>query len=411
MSTPRCAAAMLRVRQALTSAVPACMQSPEARGGPQVPPGAQSRQRARYGVQLKVQDSDKLHHEDLALGEPYALGHKVVTQEEIIAFGRAFDPQPMHTDPEAAKASPVGGLCASGWHTCSIMMRLVVEGLLGRVASLGSPGVDEVRWRRPIRPGDSLSGRYTVREKRVLASRPDVGISKVVVELVDAKGEVPAMWVSNQLTRMRHPGPAPAASDKTKAQRAPIASLWDGPAGSGEGDAFFEDRVIGETGDLGSHTFTREEMIDFARQFDPQPFHLDEEAARVSLFGALCASGWHTAAHLIRGIVLTRETANAGARAQGMKLATYGPSPGCRDLRWFKPVYVGDTISYRSRLTEKIDLKSRPNRGLLANTVQGRNQKGEIVFAVTTQILADRREPFARVGPSGRDTRGMGIRE
>jgi acyl dehydratase len=358
-------------------------------------------------VQQRVQDGDKLHHEDLAVGKPYAFGHKVVTEAEIIAFGRAFDPQPMHTDPEAAKASPVGGLCASGWHTCAIMMRMVVDGLLGRTASLGSPGVDEVRWRRPIRPGDVLSARYTVQEKRVLASRPDVGIAKVLVELVDARGEAPAVWLTNQLTRVRQPAPVPAAAG-AKPAKPPIAGLWDGPAGIGEGDAFFEDRVIGETGDLGNHTFTREEIIDFARQFDPQPFHLDEAAANTSLFGGLCASGWHTAAHLIRAIIITRQRINAEARAKGVRLATYGPSPGFRDLKWFKPVYVGDTISYRSRLTGKTDLKSRPNRGLLANTVQGRNQKGEIVFAVTTLILADRREPLAGIRPSGSHTKAAG---
>jgi acyl dehydratase len=346
-------------------------------------------------VQQKVQDGDKLHHEDLAVGEPYAFGHKAVTAEEIIAFGRAFDPQPMHTDPEAARASPVGGLCASGWHTCAMMMRMVADGLLVRAASLGSPGVDEVRWKRPVRPGDVLSARYTVQEKRVLASRPDVGIAKVLVELVDASGEVPATWLTNQLTRVRHPAPPPAAAAaRPRSDKAPIASLWDGSAGVGEGDAFFEERAIGETGDLGSHTFAREEIIDFARRFDPQPFHLDEAAARASLFGALCASGWHTAAHLIRAIVVTRQRINAEARARGARLATYGPSPGFRDLKWLKPVYAGDTVSYRSRLIEKIDLKSRPKRGLLANAVQGRNQKGEIVFAVTTLILADRRQPL-----------------
>jgi acyl dehydratase len=364
------------------------------------------------GVQQKVpgaaQDGDKLHHEDLAVGEPYALGRKVVTEEEIVAFGRAFDPQPMHTDPEAAKSSPVGGLCASGWHTCAMMMRVVADGLLNRVASLGSPGVDEVRWRRPIRPGDVLSARYTVQEKRVLASRPDVGISKVLVEFVDAGGAVTASWLTNQLTRMRHAAPAPAPGSRPRAEKEPLPDLWDGPAGIGEGDAFFEDRVIGETGEIGSHTFTRGEILDFARQFDPQPFHLDEEAARASLFGALCASGWHTAAEMIRGIIVTRRQANAEAEAKGVRLATYGPSPGCRDLRWFKPVYVGDTISYRTRLIEKIDLKSRPNRGLLAGAVQGRNQEGEIVFAVTTLVLADRREPLAAVGPSGSDSRGVG---
>ena len=177
-----------------------------------------------------------------------------------------------------------------------------------------------------------------------------------------------------------------------------MPDLWDAPAEGGIDDGFFEDRVIGETGDLGSHTFTREEMVAFAREYDPQPFHLDEAAARDSLFGGLCASGWHTAAHLIRGIIVTRVQANAIAPAAVMaterRRAAYGPSPGFRDLRWLKPVYVGDTISYRGRLIEKIDLTTRPNRGLLASAMQGRNQRGEIVFSVTSLVLADRREPL-----------------
>jgi acyl dehydratase len=350
----------------------------------------------QQGLPGTLQDGDNLHHEDLAVGEPYAFGRKAVTAEEIIAFARAFDPQPMHTDPEAAKATPVGGLCASGWHTCAMMMRLLVDGLLGRVASLGSPGVDEVRWRRPVRPGDVLSARYTVQEKRVLASRPDVGIAKVLVEAVDGDGEVPATWITNQLTRLRHPA-APVASAAPRAERKakpPLVDLWDGPVQPRRPDVFFEDAVVGETAELGSHTFTREEIVGFARQFDPQPFHLDEEAARGSLFGALCASGWHTAALFIRGIIATRDAANAAAIARGERLAAYGPSPGFRDLRWPRPVYVGDTVSYRVRLIAKTDLRSRPHRGLLASAVEGRNQKGETVFAVTTQILADRREPF-----------------
>jgi acyl dehydratase len=348
-----------------------------------------------------LQEADKLHHEDLAVGKPYAFGQKLVTEEEIVAFGRAYDPQPMHTDPEAAKATPVGGLCASGWHTCAIMMRMVADGILGRVASLGSPGVDEVRWKRPVRPGDTLSVRYTVQEKRVLASRPDVGIAKVLVEAVDASGAVPATWLTNQLTRVRHPAPAPAASPTPRRETPALRNLWDAPAGPGIPDVFFEDAAIGGTADLGSHTFTREEIVAFARQFDPQPFHLDEEAARASLFGGLCASGWHTAAHFIRGIIATRDAANAEALARGVRLATYGPSPGFRDLRWPRPVYAGDTVSYRLRLIDKIDLKSRPGRGLLASAVEGRNQHGETVFAVTSLILADRRELYGGVRPSG----------
>ena len=354
-------------------------------------------------MQDKVASGDKLHHEDLEIGKPYACGAKTVSKDEIIAFGRAYDPQPLHVDEEAAKATLVGGLCASGWHTCGIMMRLLCDGLISRMAGLGSFGVDEVRWKKPVRPGAVLSLRYTAQEKRVLASRPDVGASKVLVELVDDKGEILCTWITNQLTRMRHPAP-PAADRAAARDKSAVTglgpSLWPGPGDAPaplavpKADGFFEDRVIGEITDLGQHTFARDEIIAFAREFDPQPFHLDDAAAKASLFGALSASGWHTAAHFIRGVVTTRLAANAPARAEGRKLPAYGPSPGFRDLRWTRPVYVGDTVSYRASLAEKIDLKSRPERGLLASRVQGRNQKGEIVFSVMSQILAERREPF-----------------
>jgi acyl dehydratase len=303
----------------------------------------------------------------------------------------------MHLDEEAAKKTLVGGLCASGFHTCAIMMRMVCDGILNRVESLGSPGVDEVRWLKPVRPGDVLSTRYTAQEKRILASRPDVGITKVLVELVDGTGEVVSTWLTNQLTRVRTPGPPPASPSPKRPRQASV-NLWELPVPPGPppADAYFEDRNIGEIVELASHTFAKEEIIAFAREYDPQPFHLDEEAAKASLFGGLAASGWHTAAVFIRGVVEARNKANDAARARGEPVAVYGPSPGFRSLSWPKPVFVGDTVSFRARLAEKVDLKSRPDRGLLMSEVQGRNQKGELVFAVTSQILAERR---ARLRP------------
>jgi acyl dehydratase len=351
---------------------------------------------ARIGrVQDKVSSDGKLHHEDLEIGKPYDCGSKTVTKDEIIAFGRAWDPQPLHVDEEAAKLTLVGGLCASGWHTCMMMMRLVADGMLNRTASLGAPSVDEGRWMVPVRPGDIINCRYTIEEKRDLASRPDVGMSKVLVEMLNQKGETAANWRTNQLVRRRHPGPAPV-SPGPKRERKAIASVWDEPGTASplRPDFFFEDRRIGELTDMGAHTFGKDEMIAFARQFDPQPFHLDEVAAKASLFGALCASGWHTAAYCIRGNITSRLAGNDQARAQGARIAAYGPSPGFRDLAWYKPVYVGDTLEYRGRLAKKIDLKSRPDRGIIATDIQARNQKGEIVFAVTTQILAERHEPY-----------------
>ena len=351
-------------------------------------------------MQKDVVSREPWYHEDLEVGRPYLSAAKTVTAEEIIAFGRAWDPQPMHVDAEAAKASIVGGLCASGYHICVIMMRLVCDAVLNDVASLGSPGVDEVKWLKPLRPGDSVRCSYRIQEKRVLKSRPDVGASKVLVELLDADDAVVANWVTNQFTRLRSPTRADeqGASQGQDQRRVKMQlNLWEGtPRGPlpSKPDLFFEDREVGEVFDLGRHDFNKASIIAFARAWDPQPFHLDEAAAKASLFGALAASGWHTAALYIRSLVAARQRASAAARAEGIALATYGPSPGCKNLAWPRPVFVGDTVEYRARLAEKIDLKSRPDRGLLILTSQGRNQKGEIVFGITSQILCERRQPF-----------------
>jgi acyl dehydratase len=346
-------------------------------------------------VQEKIVTEGLLYHEDLELGRAYVSASKTVTAEEILAFGRAWDPQPMHVDAEAAKKTIVGGLCASGYHICVIMMRLVCESVLNRVASLGSPGVDEVKWLKPLRPGDVVYTSYRIEEKRVLRSRADVGASKVLVELIDAKGEVLANWTTNQFTRLR--SPATAAGPPRKAQPPASLNLWQvapPPPLVSKPDLYFEDREVGETFDLGSHQFTKDGIIAFAREYDPQPFHLDETAAKASLFGALAASGWHTAALYIRSLVAARQQASAAAAAKGIELAVYGPSPGCKNLSWPRPVLVGDSVDYRARLVDKIDLKSRPNRGLLILNSQGRNQKGEIVFGITSQILCERRRPY-----------------
>ena len=347
-------------------------------------------------MQDNIATGGLLHHEDLEVGRPYVSVAKTVTAEEIIAFGRAYDPQPMHVDREAASETIVGGLCASGYHTCVIMMRLVCDAVLNRVASLGSPGIDEVKWLRPVKPGDVVKCSYRILEKRVLNSRPDVGASKVLVELIDTDNEVVASWITNQFTRLRTPSAASAhVADKVRRQTS--VNLWQAPPPGplpSKPDLFFEDREIGEVFDLPGHTFSKDSIVAFARAYDPQPFHLDEAAAKASLFGALAASGWHTAALYIRGLVGARQAASAAAAAQGMALAVYGPSPGFKNLAWPRPVLVGDTVEYRARLADKIDLKSRPDRGLLILNSQGRNQKGEQVFAITSQILCERRRPY-----------------
>jgi len=126
--------------------------------------------------------------EDYVPGTTSELGSLRVDEAEVIDFAQRYDPQPFHVDREAATSGPFGGLIASGWHTCALMMRLLVEQYLSPVSSLGSPGVDELRWLRPVRPGDELVLRTTVEDARLSASKPDRGIVRTRVELVDQEG-------------------------------------------------------------------------------------------------------------------------------------------------------------------------------------------------------------------------------
>ena len=117
-----------------------------------------------------------IYFEDFAPGQEIAIGARTVTEEEIISFATQFDPQPFHIDPEAAKASIFGGVIASGWHTCSMIMRLVVDSVIGKSSSMGSPGLDKVRWLLPVRGGDTLRVVYVTREVKGSSSRPDRGV-------------------------------------------------------------------------------------------------------------------------------------------------------------------------------------------------------------------------------------------
>jgi acyl dehydratase len=123
--------------------------------------------------------------EDFVPGSVRTSGTVLVTEEEIIEFAKRYDPQVFHTDPVAARDSIYGGLVASGWHTAAMAMRLIVENYLSGVASVGSPGVDEVRWLKPVRPGDKLSVRVTVLEARRSESKPDRGIVRSLVEVLN----------------------------------------------------------------------------------------------------------------------------------------------------------------------------------------------------------------------------------
>lgn len=138
---------------------------------------------------------------DYPVGSVWELGSVALSEAEIVEFARRYDPQPFHVDAAAAAASPFGGLIASGWQTCAAMMRLLVEGFLSPASSLGSPGVDELRWLRPMRPDVGHALRAEVIEARVSRSRPDRGLIRTRLELTDPTGAVVLSVVAWNLIR------------------------------------------------------------------------------------------------------------------------------------------------------------------------------------------------------------------
>ncbi|OYX87290.1 MAG: dehydratase [Azorhizobium sp. 35-67-5] len=154
--------------------------------------------------------------------------------------------------------------------------------------------------------------------------------------------------------------------------------------------SFFDDVEIGSRRTLGSYLFTREAVLAFAEKYDPQRFHVDEAAASRTHFGALVASGWHTAATWMKLFLEDQVRETAERKARGAPVPHLGPSPGFKNLRWLKPVYVGDTITYSTELREKIVSRSKPGWGLFIAYNSGVNQHGDLVFDFESTVFVRR---------------------
>lgn len=146
-----------------------------------------------------------LSFEDLRVGSRDEIGTHTFTAEEILAFAERFDPQSFHIDEQAARASHFGGLIASGWHTCSVMMGMLVRNVLNGSTSMGSPGIEEIRWLKPVRPGDAIRMFNSVIDKRVSSSRPELGIATTLWEGVNQNDETVVTVRSKVLFGLREP--------------------------------------------------------------------------------------------------------------------------------------------------------------------------------------------------------------
>ncbi|GAC1323397.1 MAG: MaoC family dehydratase [Chloroflexota bacterium] len=145
------------------------------------------------------------YYEDFSVGEIVDLGEVSLTADDIIEFATRYDPQPMHVDPAAGATSIYGSLIASGWQTAACYMRLVVDRVLADTASIGSPGIDSLRWLKPVKPGDVLSGRFTVLETKTSRSRPDWGIVRSRGEMLNQNDDVVMQVEAANFFTRRHP--------------------------------------------------------------------------------------------------------------------------------------------------------------------------------------------------------------
>jgi acyl dehydratase len=333
-----------------------------------------------------------LFFEDFTPGETRDFGSHEMTKAELLAFARRFDAQDFHTDEEAAKASFAGGLIGSGWHSCAILMRLIAEGFILGSASRGGPGVDEVRWLKPVRAGDVLRLRRHVLEAKPSRTKPEMGLVKFRFELINQLGQV-AMdqvnWIMFTRRGFDH-GTEPVAGLPPASYEPPAAlSLPIPPQGVAlTPRRWFEDVAPGQRRELGSYRFTESEILAFARPFDPQLFHTDPQAARRTAFGGLCASGWHTCSIWMMLSVAARARL---APWQGAGPAPrVGTSPGVRNITWKQPVFVDDVLTYSSETVHKRPSASRPGWGLVFHRNSAVNQNGEEVFSFDGCVFWER---------------------
>lgn len=287
--------------------------------------------------------------DDFDEGATYALDTFVIDANAMTAFHNAFasghDGQP----------SPV--------FLTARLMRSVTDGYLARAAGLGAGGVPDVDWPDPAPIGERLTAVMMCEKKRTLSSKPGVGLTVLRYEVSSDSGACVIRWRANQFLRLRS-----AVSEQTE---------FNGPALS-ERPSSTLTLPPGAVA-LGAHAFDQNEIVAFANNYDPQPFHLDEIAARTSLFGALCASGWHTTAIWYRLLIDHDRRAIAfshyGKSADASN--TQRPPTGFRDVRWHRPVYVGDTITFAELPVARTGQVSQ-------RKFVGLNQANEKVFEITS---------------------------
>lgn len=306
--------------------------------------------------------------EDFALGERFVYGGYRLELDELLDFSRCYDPQPFHLDASSAQDGILGGLAASGWQGCSILMKMMIDSWLLEAAIIAGVGIGQNRWLAPLRPGARLEAATTVAEKFAARARTDAGMVVFDTILRDVDRGVDVLSQSLTLLISRRNSPAPdEVAPLRRAPAAPLEPIDDVYAALPED---FSRIRVGARAELGATRFTAELIRSYAEKYDPAPFHIDEEAGKAHAFGALSAAGLHVASCWMGCFIAVRKA--------------HGPfenraSPGFADLSWRRPVLVGDEIAFSTQVVAK-RATSKPGLGLVTSRNQGVNQRGEVAL-------------------------------
>lgn len=308
------------------------------------------------------QASERLFYEDFPVGKSFAFGRLEVSETLIAAYRDAFDPR----RDAAAAASP--------WQVGALLMRLNYDGWMHQAAARGAPGVDELRWIEPVRAGHALTVRASVLNARVSRSRLEIGLVQFRYDaMAEGVGLVLSQTNSVLLSRRAH-----EAGTLARPGKAPEPQPQPPSSAARAMPAHWTDLAVGQRIALGATDFTAGGIVAFARTYDPQPFHVDEAAARRGPFGALAASGWHTAASWMRAFV---DACRGGTVASGRIQSVSG-------LRWARPVYAGDRIAWDFT---PIDVATSADGGaIVTSRNSGVNQDGVTVYDFTMRMAMPR---------------------
>ncbi len=323
-----------------------------------------------------------------ATGEFCRLGRIEFTAEAIMEFAAAYDPQPQHLDERAAKATPLQGLAASGWQTCAVLMRQVEKQLGSASLHLKISGIDEIRWLKPVRPGDLLEARIGWGPECLCPGCTDGGGRAITIEAVDQSQA--SVLRLNGYTALARCGASPADVHRSCARR-PMRMSRVRRRRGGRLVRYFEDVELGDEIALGAYDFTLGALRAYARITDGVSERGDHPKDAIGELRHPGVSDWHVVAAWMRRIVDYYHAEADWLATRGQPVPLLGPAAGARSLSWGKPVRAGDRITFSSWVEHKVKIGTSREWGLLVAGAEGRNQIGEVVVSLYPQFLLQKK--------------------